>query len=398
MKTLTITKWEFKGTISSRKFLMIFFLQLAVLVLMIMFFNQFIANIESQKTVSLSPSLYGFASMDIMDDSKLITPNIDHELLEIRTLDYNESINRLKRGEITAFVIVPGDSRNKIDKIQVITINILVNYNDPKRSVVIEEVNSAAKQASSSISNQWIDSLLPEDKTAEPVVSQKGRGEPLPFQIIRKVMIAILLFLPLFLFGNMVIDSVVGEKERKTGEILIAMPLSHTHIIIGKSLAVVLTIAVQVAMWIIILIAAGFEIQNPILVYLIIILTAVPIIAITTIIAAYSKNYKEAGIGISFAYIGIVGFLIVPALGYISGRSTVSNISSMTLVMRIFSGENVPLLEFLLPIIFILIVSLISFWISIKLLRRDDVFFGPRPGILRLLIEFLGFKKVYRIK
>ena len=51
----------------------------------------------------------------------------------------------------------------------------------------------------------------------------------------------------------MVIDSVVGEKERKTGEILIAMPMSHAQIIIGKSMAVVLTISLQVLIWLIIL-------------------------------------------------------------------------------------------------------------------------------------------------
>ena len=38
-------------------------------------------------------------------------------------------------------------------------------------------------------------------------------------------------------------------------------------------------------------------------------------------VAAYSKNYKEAGIGLSIVYIGIVGFLIVPVLVYISRKS-----------------------------------------------------------------------------
>ena len=51
-------------------------------------------------------------------------------------------------------------------------------------------------------------------------------------------MLAILLFLPLFFFGNMIIDSVVGEKERKTGEILMAMPIPPSQIILGKILAV----------------------------------------------------------------------------------------------------------------------------------------------------------------
>jgi ABC-2 type transport system permease protein len=194
----------------------------------------------------------------------------------------------------------------------------------------------------------------------------------------------------------MVIDSIVGEKERKTGEILIAMPLSHRDVIIGKNFAVVLTIALQVALWIIILLAAGFSLKNSFMVYIVIILTAIPIVGITSILAAYSKNYKEAGIGLSFVYIGIIGFLIVPALAYISRQIAAANISPMTLVMRLFSGENISTTDFMLPIVFIIIVTLISYGISIKLIKRDDIMFGPRPGIIGLTFNLIGIKKVSR--
>lgn len=59
----------------------------------------------------------------------------------------------------------------------------------------------------------------------------------------------------------MLVDSIVGEKERKTGEILVAMPISQAQIVLGKGMAVVLTIAIQVALWILILLIAGFQIK-----------------------------------------------------------------------------------------------------------------------------------------
>jgi ABC-2 type transport system permease protein len=195
----------------------------------------------------------------------------------------------------------------------------------------------------------------------------------------------------------MIIDSIVGEKERKTGEILIAMPLSHGEIIIGKNLAVVLVIAVQVALWILILLVAGFDLKNPILVYLVIILTSIPIVGITSVIAAYSKNYKEAGIGLSFIYIGIVGFLVIPALAYISSKSAAANISPMTLVMRLFSGDPISMTDLMIPLISILIISVISYWITIKLFERDDIMFGPRPGIVRLALELVGIKNISKM-
>ena len=398
MKFLTLTKWEFKNTLSSRKFLLIFVLQLSVLILMMFFFNMFITNIESEEGVALSPSLTGFASIDILDKNGLFTKQLNKEVLNVEILNYNESINDVKSGKATAVLVIPENSTNGLDKFQTITVDLFINSADPKQIVVTEEVNMTIKAISSSISDQWIKFLVPGAKVVEPEVKEEKKGESLPLQIIKKMMIAILLFLPLFLFGNMVIDSIVGEKERKTGEILIAMPLSHKDIIIGKNIAIVLTIALQVALWLIILLMAGFDIKNPVLVYLIIILTSVPIIGVTSVIATYSKNYKEAGIGLSFVYITIVGFLVVPALAYISRKATLSNISPMTLVMRLFSGEKIPASDFMIPFISIIIVSLISYWISIKLFKRDDIMFGPRPGIIRLTLDLIGIKKNYSQK
>lgn len=393
MKFLTLTKWEFKNTLSSRKFLMIFVLQLSVLILMMFFFNMFITNIESEEGIALSPSLTGFASIDISDKNGLLINQLNKEVLNVGLLNSN-GINDVKSGKSTALLVVPENSTNGLNKFQTITVDLFINSADPKQIVVSEEVNMTVKAISSSISDQWINYLVPEVKVVEPEVKEEKKGESLPLQIIKKMMIAILLFLPLFLFGNMVIDSIVGEKERKTGEILIAMPLSHRDIIIGKNIAIVLTIALQVALWLIILLVAGFDIKNPFLVYMVIILTSVPIIGVTSVIAVYSKNYKEAGIGLSFVYITIVGFLVVPALAYISRKAVLSNISPMTLVMRLFSGENIPAYDFMLPFISIIIVSMISYWISIKLFKRDDIMFGPRPGIIRLVLNLVGIKKI----
>ena len=394
MKFFTITKWEFKSSITSKKFLMIFFLQISVLILMVIFFNFFTANIESENGVTLSPSLTGFASVDVSDKNGIFSNQLNNEILKIDNLSYNESIKHLNEGKTTTVLIVPENFTQNIDNFKANNLNLFVNMEDPKQVVATEEINSTVKAISASISNQWINSLAPQNKVVEPDVKEEKTGESLPLKLINKMMIAVLLFLPLFLFGNMVVDSIVGEKERKTGEILVAMPISHADVIIGKNFAVVLIIALQVAIWIIILLVAGFTVNNAILVYFVIILTAIPIVGITSVIAAYSKNYKEAGIGLSFIYIVIVGFLVIPALAYISRQLPGSNISPMTLVMRLFSGESISTSEILVPLVSIALISIITFWLSIKLFKRDDIMFGPRPGILRFVLSLLHIKKI----
>ncbi len=391
MRFSIITKWELKETLKSKKFLTIFFLQISVLFLMIFIFNTFAANIESEKGISITPSLSGFASLDVDDQGYLFSKYINPDIIEVKNYSYNYSIERIKTGQTTGFVLVPEDSIDKIRNIGTINIQLYLDVSDPKRSVIKDEVTSTTKLMGDTISSSWVDSLAPQNVTQ--TINQQNTGESLPLQIITKAMIAILLFLPLFLFGNMMIDSVVGEKERKTGEILMAMPLSTTEIIMGKSMAVVGIIAIQVALWMTILLSTGFEIINPLIVYLLVFITAIPVIGITVVIAAYSKNYKEAGIGLTFGYVASVGILMIPALVYLSNKSISSNISPLTMVIRILSGENIPIWQFLIPIGFVAVMSAITYWISIKLYQRDDVVFGPRPGLIRLSLELIGLKK-----
>jgi ABC-2 type transport system permease protein len=68
------------------------------------------------------------------------------------------------------------------------------------------------------------------------------------------------------------------------------------------------------------------------------------------------------------------------------------------MVMRILSGETIPFWQYFIPIAFILLVSIITYWISIKLFERDDIFFGPRPGLIRLFLELISFKKIKKIR
>lgn len=391
MNFSTITKWELKETLKSKKFLTIFILQISVLFLMIFVFNAFAANIQSQGGLSITPSLSGFTSMYVDDQGHLFSKYINPQLIDVKSSNYNNSIKILETGGTTGFVQVSPDSIERIRDINTTDVQLYLDQNDPRSSVIRDEVNTTAQLMSNAISSSWIDSLTPANST--PPVNQQNTGEPLQLQIITKAMIAILLFVPLFLFGNLVVDSVVGEKERKTGEILVAMPISSFDIVLGKSMAVVGVIAIQVVLWMIILLGAGFVIVEPVLVFLLVMMSAVPVIGVTFAIAVYCKNYKEAGIGLTAAYILAVAILLIPPLVYLANKSLAANISPLTVVMRLFSGETIPLWQYIIPVVTILVVSLISYWISITLFERDDVLFGPRPGLLRLSLELIGLKK-----
>jgi len=392
MNFATITRWEFKNTIKSKKFLLIFFMQLSVLAMLIIMFNSFAANIESEEGLSLTPSLTDFTTLDVDDQGGIFKKAINPEIIDIYSTNNNDSLIRIETGQTSGLYTVSTDSIERIQKGEVVDTVLYLDYSDPRRSVVRDEINTTTQSISTALTQSYLQSVNSQN-TTQFGVKEEITGESLPLQLIRKVMLAVLLFMPLFLFGNIIIDSVVGEKERKTGEILVAMPLSHVEILLGKGLAVVAISALQVAMWIIILLAAGFTIKNVIPVYFLVVFTTIPIVGLTSIIAAYAKNYKEAGIGISIAYIIVVGFLIVPALAYISRKSYSANISPMTTVMRLFSGENITIPEILMSVVFIIIISVLSFWMAAWLFKRDDILFGPRPGPIKLVLQLVGIKK-----
>lgn len=388
-----ITRWEFKNTLKSKKFLLIFFMQLSVLAMMIFMFNSFAANIESDKGLSLTPSLVDFATLDVDDSGGVFKKSIDQEIIKVYSTNGNGSFIRLENGETNGFYTVSSDSIQRIQNGEIVDTVLYLDYSDPRRSVVRDSINTSTKSVSSALTQSYLQSINPSNTSSQTGIKEEKIGESLPMQIIKKVMLVVLLFLPLFLFGNIIIDSVVGEKERKTGEILVAMPISPGEILLGKGLAVVAISALQVAMWMVVLIAAGFTIKNPLPVYFLVVLTAIPIVGLTSIIGAYAKNYKEAGIGITFVYVIVVGFLIVPALAYISRKSFAANISPMTTAMRLFTGEAIPIPEILMSVTVVIILSVIFFRIAAWLFGRDDVLFGPRPGPVKLTLQLFGVKK-----
>ncbi|HSO25588.1 MAG TPA: ABC transporter permease, partial [Methanobacteriaceae archaeon] len=142
MGSLTISKWELKNTLQSRKFLLIFFFQLAVLLMMVMFFNGFMANIESQEGVALTPSLNEFASLNVQDPQGIFKSNLNPQILKISALPNQESLQLINQGELNGLLLVSRANKS-VNSISPVQSEILIDYSDPKRSVVRDEVQLA---------------------------------------------------------------------------------------------------------------------------------------------------------------------------------------------------------------------------------------------------------------
>ena len=159
MSFATITRWEFKNTLKSRKFLLIFFMQLSVLGLMVMVFNSFAANIESEKGLSLTPSLNEFATVDVQDPGGIFQKRINPEIIKIYPSNYNNSIIRIKQGETTGLYTVSTDSLDRIRKNETVDTILYLDNSDPKRSVVRDEINSTTNALASALTSSYLQSV-----------------------------------------------------------------------------------------------------------------------------------------------------------------------------------------------------------------------------------------------
>ncbi len=194
-----------------------------------------------------------------------------------------------------------------------------------------------------------------------------------------------MLFFPIFTVGSIILDSVVGERERKTVESLIVSPIKRQEIVLSKFFSTSLFVILQLLLWLFILKMYGAPVQNAPLIFFFVILIDSAIIATAQLLAYYSRTVKEANILLMLLYTSVFTLLIVSlSINYFNSSLAVSpfNIVSNLVVDNGNIGFFWPLA--------LLLFTVITLTTNSYLIQRDDVVFGPRPSLSRLL-EDLSF-------
>ncbi|WP_424004074.1 ABC transporter permease [Haloarcula salina] len=93
------------------------------------------------------------------------------------------------------------------------------------------------------------------------------------------ILIPLLLFLPAFISGSVVVDTVTEEIERGTLELLRVAPVSLLDIVDGKALGMVLLAPAQALLWVALLSANGIAVSN--LGAITLFVTAVAVVVVT---------------------------------------------------------------------------------------------------------------------
>ncbi|MFQ5815466.1 MAG: ABC transporter permease [Candidatus Hydrothermarchaeaceae archaeon] len=248
--------------------------------------------------------------------------------------------------------------------------NILSGYAD---AIISNEVD----RLSGDIERRAIAGHLDPDVVLSPIslkeidIGAKRKPQPMEFvELMYGLLIPFILLLPAFLSTNMMTDSILGEKEKRTYEALLAAPLSSRDLILGKMMPILLITMLQVVTWITLLRMKGIAVYNVVSLLFLILLIDVALVGIGIAISAFSETIKDANAGVAVV-------ILVVSLGFfapISVSREAYGFSPVSLISRLASNPDVSYDGIISVYAMLAILSILTVQLGAKLLEwREDL-------------------------
>jgi len=193
--------------------------------------------------------------------------------------------------------------------------------------------------------------------------------QPVEFiAIMYGFLIPFILLLPTFLASNMITDSIVGEKEKKTYEMLLISPIEKSDIVLGKSLPVITISMLQSLAWIALLTLKGIAISNVLFIFALLLLLNLIFVGLGILISAVSTTLKESNLSVTIMIILSSIALFAP----LNIKSALHKLNPIVLITKFSSNPKIPESELVIFIPLALAAAAVYF-ASIKLLSKSEV-------------------------
>jgi len=184
------------------------------------------------------------------------------------------AVDAFDRGAVDAVLVGRSDRGRDGTRIEV---NAVVPAEDLRTTLIVVQVREVLTELERSERITRVDHL---EFTPVPV---PGGVDASPyFSFTYTVLLPVLLFLPPFISGSIVVDSVTEEIERGTLELLRAAPVSLVDVVDGKAAAMVGLAPVQAVLWLALLRLNGIAVDHvlPLLVFVTAIATVVVVVGL----------------------------------------------------------------------------------------------------------------------
>jgi len=212
-----------------------------------------------------------------------------------------------------------------------------------------------------------------EDPLRSPILKvdfiKEKRVVPEFIEVMYSLLVPIVLLLPVFLSMNMLSDSIVGEKERKTFEILLASPLTRFEIILGKLAPVIFLGFFQVSLWLFVISRKNVYIENIFALYIFLLILMILFFSVSVIFSMLSSNIREANIYLTLfmMFLAFLMFIPLPSFGIFNSMIKYSPVVGIVKITT-----NVLDISILKYFIIYLVSAMIAIFIAKNVLEKDE--------------------------
>jgi len=189
-------------------------------------------------------------------------------------------------------------------------------------------------------------------------------------EIMYGFIVPFILLLPFFLASNIVTDSVVGERERKTFEVLLMTPISSSIVMLGKILPILFFSLIQSVAWIILLDLLKVPIYNPILIFVLLFFMGLGFIGIGILLSMFVDSTKEANSAITIILVFATFILFMPLFIKTSYFTPILNYIPTVIMVKLASTPNINL-NIIFSALPTILISLIIFTFTIRYFRHE---------------------------
>ncbi len=172
-----------------------------------------------------------------------------------------------------------------------------------------------------------------------------------------------------FLASNIVTDSIVGERERKTFEVLLMTPISSSIVMLGKTLPILLFSLIQSVVWIVLLDLLKVPIYNPILMFILLFFIGLGFIGIGILISMFVDSTKEANSAITIVLVFATFILFMPLFIKASYFAPILNYIPTVIMVKLASTPNINP-NIILSALPTMLISLLIFAVTVRYFRR----------------------------
>ena len=373
MKLLALYKKELLDILTNKIYILIIFVQIFIVVgaFGLVFVTAIATDPSLIDTYGLSSNLKVGITTDL--NGSELAKNLEDQKFTL--VYYNSSDQATKRLGKSLVAVVSSSPQGGIN-VQTDNSNVFYPVVSQKLNNAVNKYQQAQKLAAAGLNQSAIERIqnpvnltlinLQDHISKAPVALESSYFVEVMYGFI----VPFVLLLPFFMASNIVTDSVVGERERKTFEVLLMAPLSSSMVMLGKTLPILTYAIVQSAAFIVLMDLLKVPIYNPLILLVFLFFTGLGFIGVGIIISMLVDSTKEANSAITLALVFATFILFTPLFIKTSYFEPILNFIPTVLMVKISSTPIVGI-GLLLATIPTVLLSALIFVLSVRFFRQE---------------------------